>query len=111
DMRNLSIFQNESFDLIFHPCSNTFVPDIRPVWKEAFRTLRCGGTLLYGISNPITYLFDPALEKQGIHQLRFAAPYSDLTSLSADEREKYYPDEPLSFGHTLDDQIGGQIDA
>ena len=35
DMADLSCFDNESFDMIFHPCSNTFVPDIRPVWKEA----------------------------------------------------------------------------
>src|SRR5688572_12933114 len=26
DMRDLSMFADESFDLIFHPCSNCFVP-------------------------------------------------------------------------------------
>ena len=36
DMRDLSRFSNESFDIIFHPCSNLFIPDVRPVWKECF---------------------------------------------------------------------------
>src|ERR671921_2603015 len=48
DMRNLSEFADGDFDLIFHPVSNLFVPEIRPVWTGAFRVLRKGGTLLAG---------------------------------------------------------------
>ena len=40
DMADLSVFQDESFDLIFHPVSNVFVPEIIHVWKEAFRVLK-----------------------------------------------------------------------
>ena len=36
DMRDLSVFEDGSFDLIVHPVSNVFVPDVRPVWREAF---------------------------------------------------------------------------
>ena len=43
DMANLSAFDDETFDLIFHPASNCFAPDIRPVWRECFRVLRRGG--------------------------------------------------------------------
>lgn len=32
DMADLSALKSESFDLIFHPCSNCFVPNIEPVW-------------------------------------------------------------------------------
>ena len=49
-MANLSVFGPESFDLVFHPCSNFFVPDIRPVWQECFHVLRPGGCLLGGSS-------------------------------------------------------------
>jgi SAM-dependent methyltransferase len=111
DMADLSCFLPESFDLIFHPCSNGFVPDVRKVWREAYRVLRRGGALLSGFANPVLYAIDPDLEKQGIAQLKHTIPYSDLTSITAEERERLYPGEPLSFGHTLDDQIGGQIDA
>ena len=54
-MRDLSAFADESFGLIFHPCSNGFIPDILPVWSEAFRVLRPGGVLLAGFVNPVLY--------------------------------------------------------
>ena len=111
DMKELSAFEDESFDFIFHPCSNAFCDDIRPVWKEAFRVLRHKGTLISGFSNPLIYLFDPDLEKQGVLQLKYSAPYSDLTSITEEERKRLYGDEPLNFSHTLEDQIGGQTEA
>ena len=40
DMRDLSVFADQSFDLIFHPVSNVFCPQVQPVWREAFRVLR-----------------------------------------------------------------------
>ena len=64
DMADLSAFPDARFDLIFHPVSNVFAPDVRPVWKEAFRVLRPGGSLLAGFMNPVQYLFDDiALER------------------------------------------------
>lgn len=111
DMSDLTNFPDESFDLIVHPCSNCFVKDILVVWREAFRVLRRGGTLLSGFCNPVSFALDPALEKQGIAQFRFRVPYSDLDSITEKEREFYYPNEPLCFGHTLEDQIGGQLRA
>ena len=44
--------------------------------------------------------------------VRHRIPYSDLTSLSDDERRRYTDKgEPLCFGHTLADQIGGQLES
>lgn len=48
DMRDLSAFADVSFDVIFHPISNLYVPDIRPVWRECFRVLRAGATRIVG---------------------------------------------------------------
>ena len=53
-MRDLSMFADESFDLVFHPVSNVFVDEVRPVWREAYRVLRQGGELLAGFMNPAT---------------------------------------------------------
>jgi SAM-dependent methyltransferase len=112
DMADLSVFVDESFDLIVHPCSNCFSEAVRPVWRECFRVLRPGGTLLAGFANPLLFCFDKEREtEEGVLQLRYAVPYSDVTSLSADERAQIDPDEPLCFGHSLADQIGGQLDA
>jgi SAM-dependent methyltransferase len=113
DMADLSVFADDSFDLIVHPPSNLFVPDVRPVWREAFRVLRRGGYLLAGFMNPVEFLFDHKLrEEKAIFQVRHALPYSDLNNLTAEERQELYgPDSLLEFSHTLEDQIGGQLEA
>lgn len=113
DMCDLSAFAHASFDLIFHPISNVFTPDVLPVWREAYRILRPGGTLLAGCMNPLVYLFDMALaEEQQILQVRYKLPYSDVTSISEEERLALNgPNAPYEFGHTLTDLIGGQLAA
>lgn len=112
DMRDLSMFAAGRFDLIVHPVSNCFVPDVRSVWREAFRVLRPGGGLLAGFCNPVLYLFDDARAEKGELDVRHTVPYSDLTSLTDEERRRYTDaGEPLVFGHTLEDQIGGQVEA
>ena len=111
-MQDLSRFKDASFDLIVHPVSNLFVPEVRPVWREAFRTLRRGGVLLAGFANPINYLFDADEMARGVFIVRYSLPYSDVSSRSADGLAEYLKKgEPLEFSHSLDDQIGGQIEA
>ena len=112
DMADLSVFADESFDLIFHPCSNLFIANVRPVWNEAFRVLRQGGVLLAGFVNPLIYLFDDRLVERKELQARHTLPYSDLNSLPKEEcRQLIEKGEPLEFGHLLEDQIGGQTGA
>ena len=110
DMCDLSMFANESFDLIYHPVSNLFVPNVRPVWKESFRVLRHGGTLLGGFMNPIFYLFDMDKADQGILEVAHKLPYADSEHPEV-MRKMMEKNLPLEHSHSLDDQIGGQIDA
>ena len=49
-MHDLGIFADASFDVIVHPVSNCFAPDIYPVWRECFRVLRHGGAPTTGRS-------------------------------------------------------------
>jgi SAM-dependent methyltransferase len=112
DMADLSAFADGQFQLVFHPCSNCFVPDVRPVWREAFRVLRPGGVLLAGFINPAFFIFDDRQAEQGQLVVRHTVPYSDQASLTDEERRRYTDnDEPLLHGHTLEDQIGGQLAA
>ena len=112
DMRDLYMLEDGSFDLVFHPVSNTFIPDVQPVWREAFRVLRPGGVLLAGFTNPMIYIFDAEKEaEQGLLEVRYSLPYADLESLPRETREKWMSEgAPLEYSHTLEAQIGGQLE-
>ncbi|MBT3337461.1 MAG: class I SAM-dependent methyltransferase [Anaerolineae bacterium] len=110
DMRDLSVFSDASFDLVFHPVSNLFIHEIRPVWREAYRVLRPGGTLLAGFMNPIFYAFD--IEKAEKRELvvQYKLPYAD--SEYPEIAEKMIANgDALEHSHSLTDQLGGQTDA
>ncbi len=112
DMADLSIFPDESFHLIIHPVSNIFAPDVLPVWREAYRVLRQGGSLLAGFNNPIMYIFDFEKMDRGELEVCHRLPYSDLADMDPEALRQFMEDKsPLEFSHTLDEQIGGQIAA
>lgn len=112
DMADLSQFDDETFDLIFHPCSNCFVPNVLPVWRECHRVLRPGGVLLSGFTNGVRYMFDDERAENGILNVSYRVPYSDLDYLDRPHvRQIVEEGQPLEFGHTLEDQIGGQLNA
>jgi SAM-dependent methyltransferase len=113
DMRDLSAFADESFDLSVHPVSNLFCPELAPVWRECFRVLRPRGVLLSGFMNPDLYIFDmEAQDQRGELVVRHQLPYSDLTHVSKEERDRLVgPEAPLEYSHTMAEQIGGQLAA
>ena len=113
DMRDLSAFADDSFDMVFNPVSNVFCPELPPVWRECFRVLRPGGRLLAGFMNPDIYIFDAdANENRGELVVRHALPYSHVTHLTEQERESLWGlDAPVEYSHTLTEQIGGQLAA
>jgi SAM-dependent methyltransferase len=113
DMADLSTFDDESFDLVFHPVSNVFAAAVQPVWRECARILRPGGRLLCGFMNPCFFLFDhEKAEATGELVVKYALPYSCLESLDEEELENQLEAQlSIEFSHSLEDQIGGQTDA
>ena len=111
DMTNLAVFEDAQFDLVVHPISNCFIPDVKPLWREAFRVLRPGGRLLAGMVNPLLYAIDDeAEEKEQRLVINQAIPCSDL-SRREEAEEQPASGEALEFGHSLDALIGGQLEA
>ncbi len=113
DMRDLSVLADSSFDLVFHPVSNLFCPEVEPVWRECYRVLRPGGALLAGFLNPDIYLFDREAEDTRSELIvRHKLPYTDETCLTPEEYAKLIAErQPLEYSHSLDEQIGGQLRA
>ena len=109
DAADFSQLEDESFDLVFHPSSNSYMSDIAPVWAEAYRVLRPGGTLLAGFSNPVVYLFDLEDLDNDELSVRHRLPYSDERDLPVDAVAALKESgRALEYGHTLEQQIGGQ---
>ncbi len=112
DMADLRAFAEGSFDIVFNPCSNCFAETVLPIWRECARVLRGGGILMTGFSNPAMFIFDAIKLERGQLEVRHVLPYSELTDITDEERQSFIErGEPLMFGHTLQDQIGGQLAA
>jgi SAM-dependent methyltransferase len=56
DMRDLSAFADDSFDIVWHAYSINFVPDPLPVFSEVARVLRPGGLYRVMTGNPFIML-------------------------------------------------------
>ena len=105
DMTKPLPFEDEEFDLIFHPVSNCYVREVRPIWKECRRVLRSGGTLLAGMDNGINFIVD-----NDAREIVNRLPFDPLVNES--QRKQLEDDDcGIQFSHTLEEQIGGQLEA
>jgi 2-polyprenyl-3-methyl-5-hydroxy-6-metoxy-1,4-benzoquinol methylase len=114
DMADLSELSDATFDYIINPISNLYTPDTRPVWHECYRVLRDNGVLLASFYNPILFMLDKdaGLESQGLLKPKYTIPYSDIESLSPEQyQEKIKKGEAIMFGHSLTEQVNGQLEA
>lgn len=102
DMTKALPFDDNSFDLIFHPVSNCYIEDVEHVWKECYRILKKGGRLMAGLDNGINFLFDDEKE------IKYRLPFNPLQNpelLKSLEKG----DDGIQFSHTLEEQIRGQL--
>ena len=112
NMKDLSVFADEEFDLIINPVSTCFVDEVEGVWKECFRVLKPGGALIVGFNNPVAYALDYDAYEKGELKLKNSIPYSDLKDLSEEAMaRKKARDDAFEFGHSLTSLIGGQTSA
>lgn len=114
DMRDLSAFADGAFDIVFHPISNLYVPDIQPVWRECHRVLKMGGRLLASFYNPVVFVGDrdPSHAEQGLIRPSYELPFAEVEHLAADAvRAKIDRGDALVFEHSLAAQIDGQLQA
>ena len=105
DMTQPLPFEDEEFDLIFHPVSNCYIREVKPVWRECWRILRKGGVLLSGVDHYINYIVDSA-EREIVNSL----PFDPLVN-EEHRRQLERDDCGMQFSHTLEEQINGQLEA
>lgn len=103
NMCDLSVFEDDSFDLIINPPSLMYVPDIKPVFRECNRVLKKGGTFIVMAPNPVNYMCDYIDDPNGgyykaVHKM----PY-----FSGDWDQSDW----VEYGHSMEAYLGGQLDA
>jgi SAM-dependent methyltransferase len=117
DMRDLSCFADDSFDVVWHGHSLGFIPDPRRVFAEAARVLRAGGLYYLACHNPFYH---------GLCETDWNGQGYVLRRLYVDGEEVVYDDPewtvwradgttvrvrgPREFRHGLGTIIGGMIE-
>ena len=105
DMTKPLPFEEKTFDLIFHPVSNCYVREVKPIFKECARILKKGGILLCGLDNGVNYLVDDE-ETMIVNTM----PFDPLVNESQ-RKQLEESDCGIQFSHTIEEQIGGQLEA
>ena len=105
DMTKILPYEDETFDIVFHPVSNCYVEDVQHIFSEAYRVLKKGGIFLAGLNNEINYIVDND-EKEIVWKM----PFNLLKNKKA---RKYLTKEKagVQFSHNITEQIGGQLKA
>ncbi len=106
DMTKRLPFADECFDIIFHPVANCYVEEVKPIWRECYRILKPSGILLAGLDNGINFLFAGDDEKEVVNSFPFN-PLHNPEQMEQLERNN----DGVQFSHTLEEQIGGQLEA
>lgn len=105
DMTRRLPFDDGCFDLIFHPVSNCYVEDVGHVWRECYRILRPGGRLLAGFDNGVNFL----CEEDAPLTIANRLPFNPLRMPRERLEEMIRNGEGVQFGHTMEEQLGGQL--
>jgi SAM-dependent methyltransferase len=116
DMRDLSSFEADSFDVVLQPHSIKFVPEVRTVFGEVARVLRPGGLYQVDCPNPLVIGIDERDWDGKGYPL--SLPYVDGAEVvSADTRWDVWDEEgncrmiegPREFRHTLSTLVNGLV--
>jgi ubiquinone/menaquinone biosynthesis C-methylase UbiE len=106
DMTERFPFENNTFDIIFHPVSNCYVEDVYHVWNECYRVLKNDGICMAGMDNGMAFLFNDISDYTQPLTVVHTMPFNPLKN-----KDVYDTKDGIQFSHTLEEQIGGQLKA
>jgi len=116
DMRDLSAFKKDAFDIVYHAHCIAFIPDIHPVFQEVARVLRTDGLYHLDFHNPFTQGIDK--EHWNGHGYLLKLPYVEGAQtvprdyswdIQSEDGTKRRVRGPREFRHTLSSILNGLI--
>ena len=117
DIRDLSVFEPGSFDIVSQPYSLNFVPDCRDVFAQVARVLRSGGLYTFWAANPFaaglgTHAWNGrAYEVTRLYQQGDPIEYPDEPWVFPVGSTASKPGGPREFRHLLSTLLNGVFDA
>lgn len=114
DMRDLSIFPENSFDIIYQAISMIYVPNVREVYREVFRILKPNGLYRVGHLNPATYPVHFTGERNGWDGIgyRITEPYRGGAIKKRDDGTETMTEGEITgeFRHLFSDIFNGLLE-
>ena len=113
DMRDLSRFADQSFDLIYQAYSINFVPDPLPVIQEAARVIRPGGDYFLQYGNPLWNMENSDWNGKGYPILQpyvqgqSSSPAAGPWDILQDDGSVRLVEGPKEFTHTTGTLVNG----
>ncbi len=117
DMRDLSMLDAASFEIVYHPYSLNFVPDAREVFRQVARVLRPGGAYYFNCANPFTLGLQAGDWDGWGYPLRY--PYVEGGAITSQDAPWIFRGEaqaepiagPREYRHALSTLVNGLITA
>jgi SAM-dependent methyltransferase len=105
-MDELSMFAVGEFDLVIHPVSTCYVPDVAPVFAAVARVTRCGGLYVSQHKSPAS--LQTSLRPEGAGgKYVLSEPYYREAPLPAAESGRLRERGTLEFLHRWEQLLGG----
>jgi SAM-dependent methyltransferase len=102
-MDHLPMLRDGEFDIVIHPVSTCYVPDIRPVYREVARVTRAGGCYVSQHKQPASLQADVAPSPHGYELVE---PYYRAGPLPAVVGSRHREEGTLEFLHRWEELIG-----
>ena len=117
DMRNLSMFHADAFDIVSQPYSLNFVPDCGEVFRQVARVLRLGGLYSFWAANPFASGLGTrswnghAYEVTSLYQQGEEVQYEDEAWVFPTASSVSTPPGPREYRHLLSTLLNGLVDS
>jgi ubiquinone/menaquinone biosynthesis C-methylase UbiE len=116
NMKDLSRFPNDHFDLVWHCHSLVFIDDVDAVFAEVGRVLAPEGTYITGTMHPTTLRLYRTFDGSGWHPLSSyyddgPIPWIDDSAATWEWEEGEVVAKTIEYGHRIETLVNGMVAA
>lgn len=107
-MDHLPMLHTAEFDIVIHPVSTCYVPDVVKVFREVARIMRAGGIYISQHKSPVSLQCDTAVSRRGYELIE---PYYRTGPLPPVIGSRHREEGTLEYLHRFEELLGGMCRA